>query len=173
MEKVRFEAFNVEELRVLRRACYEAGAAFGDPGHTAAERATLDDLAVEILGELKKKEAAAAQQRQEEPLEKAAKEPEKGAAESFPEARAAEKARGAAAGHSGKGKSCTARRKRPQGPEIRRKERTHNEQHRQPPAPGGQPLPQMRFRWLHEHYHWQRRQPKDLPRLRDLAAVVF
>lgn len=38
MEKVRFEAFNVEELRVLRRACYEAGAAFGDPGHTAAER---------------------------------------------------------------------------------------------------------------------------------------
>ena len=36
MEKVRFEAFNVEELRVLRRACYEAGAAFGDPGHTAA-----------------------------------------------------------------------------------------------------------------------------------------
>lgn len=53
MEKVRFEAFNVEELRVLRRACYEAGAAFGDPGHTAAERATLDDLAVEILGELK------------------------------------------------------------------------------------------------------------------------
>ena len=47
MEKVRFEAFNVEELRVLRRACYEAGAAFGDPGHTAAERATLDDLAAE------------------------------------------------------------------------------------------------------------------------------
>lgn len=82
MEKVRFEAFNVEELRVLRRACYEAGAAFGDPGHTAAERATLDDLAVEILGELKKKEAAAA--RQEEPLEKAAKEPEKGAADQLP-----------------------------------------------------------------------------------------
>lgn len=76
MEKVRFEAFNVEELRVLRRACYEAGAAFGDPGHTAAERATLDDLAVESLGELKKKEATAAQQRQEEPLEKATKEPE-------------------------------------------------------------------------------------------------
>lgn len=72
MEKVRFEAFNVEELRVLRRACYEAGAAFGDPGHTAAERATLDDLAVEILGQLKKKEAAAAQQKQEEPTEKAA-----------------------------------------------------------------------------------------------------
>lgn len=71
MEKVRFEAFNVEELRVLRRACYEAGAAFGDPG-------------VEILGELKKKEAAAAQQRQEEPLEKAAKEPEKGAADQPP-----------------------------------------------------------------------------------------
>ena len=70
MEKVRFEAFNVEELRVLRRACYEAGAAFGDPGHTAAERATLDDLAVEILGELKKKEAAAARQKREEPLEK-------------------------------------------------------------------------------------------------------
>lgn len=44
MEKVRFEAFNVEELRVLRRACYEAGAAFGDPGHTAAELETLDDL---------------------------------------------------------------------------------------------------------------------------------
>lgn len=44
MEKVRFEAFNVEELRVLRRACYEAGAAFGDPGHTAAERETLYDL---------------------------------------------------------------------------------------------------------------------------------
>ena len=84
MEKVRFEAFNVEELRVLRRACYEAGAAFGDPGHTAAERATLDDLAVEILGELKKKEAAAAQQRQEEPLGKAAKEPEKGAADQPP-----------------------------------------------------------------------------------------
>lgn len=55
MEKVRFEAFNVEELRVLRRACYEAGAAFGDPGHTAAERETLDDLAVEILGELKRR----------------------------------------------------------------------------------------------------------------------
>lgn len=70
MEKVRFEAFNVKELRVLRRACYEAGAAFGDPGHTAAERETLDDLAVEILGELKKKEAAAARQKQEEPLEK-------------------------------------------------------------------------------------------------------
>ena len=70
MEKVRFEAFNVEELRVLRRACYEAGAAFGDPGHTAAERETLDDLAVEILGELKKKEAAAARQTQKEPLEK-------------------------------------------------------------------------------------------------------
>lgn len=51
MEKVRFEAFNVEELRVLRRACYEA---------------------------------AAAQQRQEEPLEKAAKEPEKGAADQPP-----------------------------------------------------------------------------------------
>lgn len=50
MEKVRFEAFNVEELRVLRRACYEAGAAFGDPGHTTAERETLDDLAPEILG---------------------------------------------------------------------------------------------------------------------------
>lgn len=83
MEKVRFEAFNVEELRVLRRACYEAGAAFGDPGHTAAERETLDDLAVEILGELKKKEAAA--------------------------------------GHSGKGKSCTARRKRPQGPGAARR----------------------------------------------------
>lgn len=84
MEKVRFEAFNVEELRVLRRACYEAGAAFGDPGHTAAERAMLDDLAVEILGELKKKEVAAAQQRQEEPLEKAAKEPEKGTADQPP-----------------------------------------------------------------------------------------
>lgn len=70
MEKVRFEAFNVEELRVLRRACYEAGAAFGDPGRTATERAMLDDLAVEILGELKKKEAAAARQKQEEPLEK-------------------------------------------------------------------------------------------------------
>lgn len=70
MEKVRFEAFNVEELRVLRRACYEAGAAFGDPGHTAAERETLDDLAVEILGELKKKEAAAARQKQKEPPEK-------------------------------------------------------------------------------------------------------
>lgn len=70
MEKVRFEAFNVEELRVLCRACYEAGAAFGDPGHTAAERATLDDLAVEIIGELKKKEAAAARQKREEPLEK-------------------------------------------------------------------------------------------------------
>lgn len=70
MEKVRFEAFNVEELRVLRRACYEAGAAFGDPGHTAAERATLDDLAVEILGQLKKKEAAVAQQKQEEPAER-------------------------------------------------------------------------------------------------------
>lgn len=105
MEKVRFEAFNVEELRVLRRACYEAGAAFGNPGHTAAERATLDDLAVEILGELKKKEAAAAQQRQEEPLEKAHEGARKGrgrsaagCAESFPEARTAEKAHGAAAG---------------------------------------------------------------------------
>lgn len=80
MEKVRFEAFNVEELRVLRRACYEAGAAFGDPGHTAAERATLDDLAVEILGQLKKKEAAAAQQKQEEPAEDS----EKGTAERLP-----------------------------------------------------------------------------------------
>lgn len=49
MEKVRFEAFNVEELRVLRRACYEAGAAFGDPGHTAAERETLDDLAAVVF----------------------------------------------------------------------------------------------------------------------------
>lgn len=84
MEKVRFEAFNVEELRVLRRACYEAGAAFGDPGHTAAERAMLDDLAVEILGELKKKEAAAAQQKQEEPVEKAAEDSEKGTAERLP-----------------------------------------------------------------------------------------
>lgn len=84
MEKVRFEAFNVEELRVLRRACYEAGAAFGDPGHTAAERETLDDLAVEILGELKKKEAAAAQQKQEEPAEKAAEDSEKGTAERLP-----------------------------------------------------------------------------------------
>lgn len=84
MEKVRFEAFNVEELRVLRRACYEAGAAFGDPGHTAAERATLDDLAVEILGELKKKGAAAAQQKQEEPVEKAAEDSEKGTAERLP-----------------------------------------------------------------------------------------
>lgn len=84
MEKVRFEAFNVEELRVLRRACYEAGAAFGDPGHTAAERATLDDLAVEILGQLKKKEAADAQQKQEEPAEKAAEDSEKGTAERLP-----------------------------------------------------------------------------------------
>lgn len=84
MEKVRFEAFNVEELRVLRRACYEAGAAFGDPGHTAAERATLDDLAVEILGQLKKKEAAVAQQKQEEPAEKAAEDSEKGTAERLP-----------------------------------------------------------------------------------------
>lgn len=84
MEKVRFEAFNVEELRVLRRACYEAGATFGDPGHTAAERATLDDLTVEILGELKKKEAAAAQQKQEEPVEKAAEDSEKGTAERLP-----------------------------------------------------------------------------------------
>lgn len=41
MEKVRFEAFNVEELRVLRRACYEAGAAFGDPGHTATAAAAF------------------------------------------------------------------------------------------------------------------------------------
>ena len=84
MEKVRFEAFNVEELRVLRRAYYEAGAAFGDPGHTAAERATLDDLAVDILGELKKKEAAAAQQKREEPAEKAAEDSEKGTAERLP-----------------------------------------------------------------------------------------
>lgn len=84
MEKVRFEAFNVEELRVLRRACYEAGAAFGDPGHTAAERATLDDLAVEILGQLKKKEAAVARQKQEEPAEKAAEDSEKGTAERLP-----------------------------------------------------------------------------------------
>lgn len=41
------------------------------------------------------------------------------------------------------------------------------------PRPADSSLSQMRFRWLHEHYHWQRRQPKDLPRLRDLAAVVF
>ena len=60
MEKVRFEAFNVEELRVLRRACYEAGAAFGDPGHTAA------------------------QQKQEEPAEKATEDSEKGTAERLP-----------------------------------------------------------------------------------------
>lgn len=84
MEKVRFEAFNVEELRVLRRACYEAGAAFGDPGHTAAERATLDDLAVEILGQVKKKEAAAAQQKQEEPTEKAAEDSVKEAVDRLP-----------------------------------------------------------------------------------------
>lgn len=113
MEKVRFEAFNVEELRVLRRACYEAGAAFGDPGHTAAERATLDDLAVEILGQLKKKEAAVAQQKQEEPAEKAAEDSEKGTAERLPFAPKAfqkpepqKKAHGAAAGHSGKGKAA-------------------------------------------------------------------
>lgn len=121
MEKVRFEAFNVEELRVLRRACYEAGAAFGDPGHTAAERATLDDLAVEILGELKKKETAAAQQRQEEPLEKAAKEPEKGAADQPPVVPKAfqkpepQKKR-AVQRLDILEKSCTARRKRPQSP---------------------------------------------------------
>ena len=53
MEKVRFEAFNVEELRVLHRACYEAGAAFGDPGHTAAERATLDDLAADCVEQVR------------------------------------------------------------------------------------------------------------------------
>ena len=128
MEKVRFEAFNVEKLRVLRRACYEAGAAFGDPGHTATERATLDDLAVEILGQLKKKEAAVAQQKQEEPAEKAAEDSEKGTAERLPFAPKAfqkpepqKKAHGAAAGHSGKGKSCTARRKRPQGPGAARR----------------------------------------------------
>lgn len=51
MEKVRFEAFNVEELRVLRRACYEA---------------------------------AAAQQKQEEPVGKAAEDSEKGTAERLP-----------------------------------------------------------------------------------------
>ena len=56
MEKTRFEPFAAGELRVLRMACYEAGAAFGDPGHTAEDRATLDDLAVEIIGELKKKD---------------------------------------------------------------------------------------------------------------------
>lgn len=55
MEKTRFEPFAAGELRVLRMACYEAGAAFGDPGHTAEDRATLDDLAVEIIGELKKR----------------------------------------------------------------------------------------------------------------------
>lgn len=60
MEKTRFEPFTAAELRVLRMACYEAGAAFGDPGHTAEDRATLDDLAVEIIGELKKKTAAEA-----------------------------------------------------------------------------------------------------------------
>ena len=70
MEKVRFEAFNVEELRVLRRACYEAGAAFGDPGYTAAERATLDDLAVEILGELKKKRRPPPSRNRKNPWEK-------------------------------------------------------------------------------------------------------
>ena len=128
MEKVRFEAFNVEELRVLRRACYEAGAAFGDPGHTAAERATLDDLAVEILGELKKKEAAAAQQRQEEPLEKAAKEPEKGAADQPPVApkvfQKPESQKNRAVQRLDileRAKSCTARRKRPQGPGAARR----------------------------------------------------
>ena len=124
MEKVRFEAFNVEELRVLRRACYEAGAAFGDPGHTAAERATLDDLAVEILGQLKKKEAAAAQQKQEEPAEKAAEDSEKGTAERLPFAPKAfqkpepqKKRMVQRPDILEKGKSCTARRKRPQGPE--------------------------------------------------------
>lgn len=60
MEETRFEPFTAAELRVLRMACYEAGAAFGDPGHTAEDRATLDDLAVEIIGELKKKTAAEA-----------------------------------------------------------------------------------------------------------------
>jgi len=54
MEKVRFESFNVEELRVLRRACYEAGAAFGDPGHTAAERAALAFRPTGIFEEAKK-----------------------------------------------------------------------------------------------------------------------
>lgn len=127
MEKVRFEAFNVEELRVLRRACYEAGAAFGDPGHTAAERATLDDLAVEILGELKKKETDAAQQQQEEPLEKAAKEPEKGAADQPPVATKAfqkpepQKKRAVQRLDILESKSCTARRKRPQGPGAARR----------------------------------------------------
>lgn len=77
MEKVRFEAFNVEELRVLRRACYEAGAAFGDSGHTGRP-GRGDPRAAEKEG------GAAAQQRQEEPLEKAAKEPEKGAVDQPP-----------------------------------------------------------------------------------------
>lgn len=118
MEKVRFEAFNVEELRVLRRACYEAGAAFGDPGHTAAERETLDDLAVEILGELKKKEAAA---RPAEAGRTAGKDRGKGCGgfregrggqaafciESFPEPCTAEGTRCAATGHSRKGTKPT------------------------------------------------------------------
>lgn len=98
MEKVRFEAFNVEELRVLRRACYEAGAAFGDPGHTAAERATLDDLAVEILGELKKEgggrrpaETGRTRGKGREGARKGRGRSAAGCAESFPEARTAEK----------------------------------------------------------------------------------
>lgn len=125
MEKVRFEAFNVEELRVLRRACYEAGAAFGDPGHTAAERETLDDLAVEILGELKKKEAEAGRT--------AGKDSGKGCggflegrgggqaafcAESFPEPRAAEGTRCAAAGHSRKGKTTPPAESAHRAPEL-------------------------------------------------------
>lgn len=127
MEKVRFEAFNVEELRVLRRACYEAGAAFGDPGHTAAERATLDDLAVEILGELKKKEATAAQQKQEEPVEKAAEDSEKGTAERLPFAPKAfqkpepQKKRMVQRPDILERVNCTARRKRPQGPGAARR----------------------------------------------------
>lgn len=127
MEKVRFEASNVEELRVLRRACYEAGAAFGDPGHTAAERATLDDLAVEILGQLKKKEAADAQQKQEEPAEKAAEDSEKGTAERLPFAPKVfqkpepQKKRMVQRPDILERANCTARRKRPQGPGAARR----------------------------------------------------
>lgn len=131
MEKVRFEAFNVEELRVLRRACYEAGAAFGDPGHTAAERAVLDDLAVEILGELKKKEAAAARQKQEEPLEKtvarAVEDSVKGVVDKLPfapkifQSPAPQKERVVQRPNISAKVNRTARRKRPQSPGAARR----------------------------------------------------
>lgn len=89
MEKVRFEAFNVEEPRVLRRACYRDPRRAEKEGGGRRPAATGRTAGKGREGARKGRGRSAA-----------------GCAESFPEARAAEKARGAAAGHSGKGKAA-------------------------------------------------------------------